>query len=139
VRLRVVDAEGRPLAGVSSRGRGGRGSDEREPMTSAEAEVKSLMPGEERVVLLRHEGRKLGKVVLVREGDDAPGPGVVRLEPLATLEGRVADADGGPVAGATVRADVQPNGDFGLSLPQVATGEDGHFRVPDVPTGCSYA
>jgi hypothetical protein len=108
-------------------------------MTKAEGEVTNLMPGEERIVLVRHEGPKLGKVVRVREGDDAKGPVVVTLEPLAVLTGRVADADGIPVPGATVRTDVLPHGDFGLSLPQVATDEDGRFRVPDVPTGCNYA
>ena len=40
------------------------------------------MPDEERIVLLRHEGRKLGKVVRVKKGDDANGPVVVKLAAL---------------------------------------------------------
>src|SRR5262249_55423947 len=139
IHLKVVDAAGQPLTGVRTQGRTGRSSYEREETTTAETEATNLMPGEERIVLLRHEARKLGKVVRVRAGDDANGPVVVTLEPLAALAGRVADADGNPVAGATVRPDVLPSGDFGLSLPQVATGEDGRFRVPDIPVGCSYA
>ena len=51
------------------------------------------MPDEERIVLLRHEGRKLGKVVRIKQGDDAKGPVVVKLAPLATITGRVVDAD----------------------------------------------
>ncbi len=64
---------------------------------------------------------------------------VVTLEPAATIIGRVLDADGNPVSGATVRTDPQPSGDFRVSLPQVATDKDGRFTVPDVPTGCEYS
>ncbi len=139
VRLSVVDADGKPVIGVSTRGLKGLSSYEREAMASSEGEVANLMPGEERTVLLRHEGRKIGKVVRVRQGDDANGPIVARLEPLAAMTGRVADVDGNPVPGATVRPDLLPSGDFSLSLPQVATDEQGRFLVPDVPVGCDYA
>jgi hypothetical protein len=63
---------------------------------------------------------------------------VVKLAPLATITGRVADADGNAVSGATIRPDVLPSGDFSLRLQQVATDSDGRFRVLDVPTGCDY-
>ena len=33
----------------------------------------------------------------------------------------------------------QPGGDFSLSLGQVASGKEGRFVVPDVPTGCKYS
>ena len=59
---------------------------------------------------------------------------MVTLEPLATITGRVADADGNPVSGATVRPDLLPSGRFfSLNLPQVATDDKGRFVVPDVP------
>ena len=48
------------------------------------------------------------------------------------------DADGNPVSGATIQTDPEPGGDFQPRLPQVATGKDGRFTVPDVPTGCEY-
>ena len=48
------------------------------------------------------------------------------------------DADGNPVAGARVRPDVLPSGDFGLHIAEVVTDPDGRFRVPDAPTGCDY-
>ena len=38
-----------------------------------------------------------------------------------------------PVAGATVRPDLLPGGDFSLRLAEVATDQDGRFLVPDVP------
>jgi hypothetical protein len=91
-----------------------------------------------RMVLLRHEGRKLGKVIQVRKGDDGDGPVVVKLEPTAELTGRVTDADGEPVSGASVQALLLPSGDFSLRLPEATTDPGGRFRVPDVPTGCNY-
>ena len=114
VRFTVVDPDGKPIAGLKTNGRSGRSSYDRDDMTKPEAEVTNLMPDEERIVLLRHEGRKLGKVVRIKKGDDANGPVVVKLAPLATITGRVADADGNPVSGATIRPDVLPAGDFAL-------------------------
>ena len=63
---------------------------------------------------------------------------VVKLAPLATITGRVVDADGNPIAGARVRPDVLRTEISALSFPQVVTGDDGRFRVPDVPAGCDY-
>ena len=91
------------------------------------------------MVWLVHEGRKLGRVIHVKEGDDKNGPVVVTLEPSATITGRIVDADGNPVSGATIRPGLKPGGDFSLGLPQVASGSDGRFTVPNVPTGCEYS
>ena len=110
-----------------------------EPEAQAEFDVVTLGPGEDRMVWLVHEGRKLGRVIHVKEGDDKNGPVVVTLEPSATITGRIVDADGNPVSGATIRPGLKPGGDFSLSLPQVASGSDGRFTVPNVPTGCDYS
>ena len=139
VRLTVVDPEGNPIAGLKTNGRSGRSSYDRDDMAKPDAEVTNLMPDEERIVLLRHEGRKLGKVVTVKKGDDASGPVVVKLAPLA---------DDHRASGRRRRKPDRrrqrfaptcfPHGDFGSSLGQVVTGADGRFRVTDVPTGCDY-
>jgi hypothetical protein len=139
VRLRLVDPAGRAITGVKAAGRVGRGDYEYDEKSAAELDVINLMPDEERIVMIRHEGRKLGRVLMVRPGDDRKGPVVVTLQPLATITGRVADADGNPVARANVRPDLLPSGDYSLHLSDVVTDENGRFRVPDVPTGCDYA
>ena len=54
------------------------------------------------------------------------------------MTGRIVDADGNPIAGAVVRPDVLPSGDFSLNLSQVVSDSGGRFRVSDVPTGCDY-
>jgi beta-lactamase regulating signal transducer with metallopeptidase domain len=138
VRVSVVDPAGKPLAGLRTNGRFGRSSHDRDDMTKPDAEVLNLMPDEERIVVLRHEGRKLGKVVTLKKGDDASGPVVVKLAPLAAITGRVVDDDGNPIPGVRIRPDVLPHGDFGLSFQPVVTGADGRFRVSDVPAGCDY-
>jgi RNA polymerase sigma factor (sigma-70 family) len=140
VRLRIVDPEGKPVAGVTAAGRIGRGQYDREPIKGAELDVVTLAPGEDRMVLVRHVEQKLGKVVQVREGQDKDGPVTVTLEPLARIRGTVVDANGKPVSGAIVRSDPWPHtsGGFNLSLGQIASGHAGEFVMPDVPAGCDY-
>ena len=83
------------------------------------------------MVLVIHEERKLGRVVHVKPGDDKNGPVTVTLEPLATIAGRVTDADGNPVSGATIRTDPLPGGDFSLQPgEQVALRSEGEVRRP---------
>ena len=139
VRLRLVDPRGNPVTGVKTAGRVQRGRYDREAQTQAEIEVVTLGPGEDRMVLLQQEERKLGRMIHIKAGDDKKGPVLMTLEPAATIIGRVLDADGNPVAGATIRTDPRPSGDFPVSLPKVATDQDGRFTVPDVPIGCEYS
>ena len=138
VRVRVVDPEGKPIAGLKTSGRFGRSSFDKVDMPAADAEVANMMPDEQRIFVVRHHERRLGKVTTVKQGDDASGPVVVSLAPVATIRGRVVDAEGNPVAAAKIRPDVLPHGDFGLSLANVVTGADGRFVIEDLPAGCDY-
>jgi hypothetical protein len=137
--VRVVDLEGKPVAGVNVAGRTGRGASARGAQPESEFDVLDLSRDEDRMVMVRHEGRRLGKVIHVHEKDAQSGLVVVVLEPLATITGRLADADGNPVSRATVQANLLPQGDFGLELTGVPTDKDGRFRVSDVPAGCEYS
>ncbi len=140
LRIRVVDSQGQPVTGVKVSGRIGRDRRDQEPQKDAEFDVVTLAPGEDRIILVQHEGRKLGKAVHVHEGDDKKGPVIIALEPLATITGRASDADGNPVSGATIRCQPSPQspGGFSLNLGQFATGEGGKFTLSNVPTGCDY-
>jgi hypothetical protein len=139
VHLRVVDPQGKPVTGVGTGGLSDRGRFDNDVQAQAEFDVVTLGPGEDRMVWLVHEGRRLGRVIHVKEGDDKDGPVVVTLEPSATIAGRVVDHDGNPVSGATIGSNLKPGGDYSLELPQVASGSDGKFTVPNVPTGCAYS
>jgi beta-lactamase regulating signal transducer with metallopeptidase domain len=139
VHLRVVDQQGKLLTGVKTAGRRDRGRYDDETQAQAEFDVVALVPGEDRVVLLVHEGRKLGRAIHVKEGDDKDGPVVVTLEPSATIIGRIVDRDGNPVSGATIQCYAkQPVPGFPIQLPTLASGLDGKFTVANVATGCGY-
>jgi hypothetical protein len=138
VRLRAVDRQGRPVAGAKVSGRTRRGQFARDAQAEAEFEVVALGPDEDRIVLICHEERKLGKVVHVRQGDDMKGKVSVLLEPLAMIVGRVVDAESNPVAGAVIVTDPLPSGSYSLTLGQVAADKQGRFVVPNVPAGCDY-
>ena len=137
VRVRVVDPDGKPLSGSSVVRR--MSTSNRETMHQAEFDVVALGPGEVRSMIVSHDERKLGKVVRTHAGDDKVGPMVVMLEPLATIVGRVEDADENPISGAVVRSALLPTGSNNPSLTRVATSKDGRFQVRDVPTGCDYS
>ena len=130
VRLRAVDAGGKVVEGASGEGKA---------LPGGLIELANLAPDEERIAVVRHEGRKLGKAVRVRPKDGAEGPVDVTLEPLATFVGRVVDPEGDPVPGATVRPDFKDHGFFLKNLGQVVAGKDGRFRVEGVPTGAGYS
>ena len=138
VRFTVVDPDGKPIAGLKTSGRSGRSSYDREDMTKPEAEVTNLMPDEERIVLLRHEGRKLGKVVRSKRGTTRTGRS-------SSSSNRWRRSPAGSSTPMATRSQVQPSGPtcFPAEIShsasqQVATDSDGRFRVPDVPTGCDY-
>jgi beta-lactamase regulating signal transducer with metallopeptidase domain len=139
VKVRIVAPDGGAVSKVETLGRQSRGSYDAKPVESSDAEVTHLYPGEERTVMFRLKDQKLGKVVRVKKGDDAKGPVVVTLEPLATLTGLVVDPEGVGVSGARVRPDLLPSGNFCARLAEVLTDETGKFIVPDVPIGCDYA
>ncbi|MHB1558389.1 MAG: M56 family metallopeptidase [Isosphaeraceae bacterium] len=138
VGLRVVDPQGKPVEGMTAIGRAERGRQDRRPLSASTFDVEGLGPGEDRMVVLQQAARKLGRVVHVKPGDDAKERVVVKLEPAATITGRVVDADNQPVPGALVGTQPQPGGDFSPRLPEIVSGKDGRFSFTNIPVGCQY-
>jgi hypothetical protein len=138
VRLRVVDPRGEPVTGVTTAGRRERGEYDDEAQSEAEFEVLTLQPGEHRLVLLVHKSQKLGRVIQVKAGDDKNGPVVVTLDPTATIAGRIVDPDGNPVSSAIIRCKPLPGDNFYIKVPELVSGQDGKFTIPNLPTGCGY-
>jgi hypothetical protein len=139
VRVQIMDMQGNAISGASTLGLTGKGSFDRDPLKTSDGVVTNLLNDEERTVKFVDETRKIGRVVQVHKGDDAKGPVKVRLSPLAMITGRVLDAEGEPVAGATVRPYLLPSGSFAPHLSDVATNKDGRFIIPSVPIGCEYS
>ncbi len=74
------------------------------------------------------------------ELDEAAGStdlGVLELEPGASIRGLVVDADGGPIAGAEIRASSRESQVISMMVwrrddrPAALTGADGHFEIAD--------
>jgi hypothetical protein len=137
VAVELLDTEGRPIDGVEAMGRSAFGHDY--GRFGPRLDIINLGPDETRQVVFRHEKRSLGKVVQISAKRAQSGSLSIRLEPLATITGRVVDPDGKPVLAARVRPDLQPSRDFGLSIAGAATDREGRFRVENVPVGCDYS
>jgi RNA polymerase sigma factor (sigma-70 family) len=140
-RLVVHDADGKLLAGAWA-----AGLTEQWPityqLTEPSATVYALDPATPRTLVLYHAGRHLGGTVTVR--GDEKDPVVAKLGPLARLSGRLLDADGQPLGGATVS--VVAHGQIARELyrfaapcgPPVVADKDGRYALADVLPGVPF-
>jgi RNA polymerase sigma factor (sigma-70 family) len=141
VTVTVDDPDGRPLGGTKVAGLtdlfpGAFEYEQESPIF----EVHGLDPPKPRRVTITHAGRKLIGTAYLR-GDEA-GPQTVRLQPWATITGRVVDDDGQPHRGLSIlsidgifpkRPDVQ-----GILPGEVRIGRDGRFHVERLVPGLRY-
>ncbi|MHB1424222.1 MAG: sigma-70 family RNA polymerase sigma factor [Gemmataceae bacterium] len=154
VKGKLVDSEGRPLVGVLATSL--RDDWHWEPLQALETDeftVLGMEPNRPRLVCFVHEEKKLAGSVVVRGDEKAPL--TVKLQPWATVSGRLLDADGKPIANATlwftevpVRKPGQPMSlDTGLHVvehsaykpnPDPRTDEQGRFRVERLVPGLQY-
>jgi RNA polymerase sigma factor (sigma-70 family) len=104
IRGQFVDPEGKPLAGVKVRGLHQTGESWSEPLPTAEFMAAAPHPDRPRRLTFRHDGRKLIGTALVKAG----GTDLVdfRLEPSATVTGRLLDTDGRPIVRAMITVPV---------------------------------
>jgi RNA polymerase sigma factor (sigma-70 family) len=148
---RLIDPEGRPIAGAGSFGLRARWGIAR-TLDADTFEVNGLDPGHPRRVIFTHQDRKLvGAVVLKDEDMNSNTPLVVKLVPGGSITGRLVDDDGLPLARAKLNV---MNFDLdGMNLPFRGPGAlwpsnetftvdaDGRFRVegfvPGVETDVS--
>ena len=96
---------------------------------------------ERRVLVLRDVEGALGKVIAARLADAPRRQLSVRLEPAATVAGRVVGADGKPVGSASIRVETAMDGVGDRQQRRVAstkTQEDGRFQI-DLFPGCDYS
>src|SRR5262249_40390855 len=129
LKLRFVDPDGQSLSGVTIIGglipRGYRPAG-RVPgpvAAGAEPQVEALLSNEQRLLLLHHAQRNLGKAIHVVASDAKDGAITVVLEPCATVTGRLLNAAGGPVRGAI--GFTAEEADYALQLPPVQTDAEG--------------
>jgi hypothetical protein len=137
----VVGPDGKPLSGWRAYNLG-RLPDTWDPKPSACASftVRAFNPSRPRPVLFVHEGRRLGARLVPPGG--GPEPLTVKLEPAATLTGRLIDAGGLPRAGASLPV-VWSDKHFDVSFPHLPAGARsdalGRFRVEGLVPGLRYS
>jgi RNA polymerase sigma factor (sigma-70 family) len=138
---RVVDPEGKPLAGVEAAGLSSPIGNWEEPLTSADFKAMALEPAQPRRVAFRYTGRKLAAIAVLR--GDEPEPVIVKLQPLGAVTGRLLDAEGKPIAGASVQYWVHRSFAEGLAgwvIPgnkplRIASDGKGRFRIDGLIAG----
>jgi RNA polymerase sigma factor (sigma-70 family) len=137
--VKIVDADGKPVAGtwvMNARPYGGTSK----PLDGAECIVTALDPAAPRRLYAQHDEKKLGGF-LTLDGKET-GPAVLKLEPTATVTGRVVDRDGAPVKEARVSPSyddpeigIQFNTRDHYDTRPVLTDADGKFTLTNIPAG----
>jgi beta-lactamase regulating signal transducer with metallopeptidase domain/protocatechuate 3,4-dioxygenase beta subunit len=97
-------------------------------------ELSGLGRNESRPLLIFQLGRRFGKVLLARNDDKVARGLTVKLEPCATIKGRLLDADGNAIEAVRLSAAAYGQ-DYWLPAGQCATGRDGRFVLDNLPPG----
>lgn len=148
VTLTAAADDGKPLSGVLTAGQTLRDHGfvtEHEVHTLPKGENKFTVYGltakEVRVVLALHPEKKLAGARLVT----ATSEGQLTLRPLQPIRGTFTDADGTPLAGATVGIVCNMNGLISLFREHApkwqvsaVTDKDGKFEIPDAISGVPF-
>jgi protocatechuate 3,4-dioxygenase beta subunit/predicted DNA-binding protein (UPF0251 family) len=141
----VVGPDGQPLAGARTLGLDGKVFWHHKGMKAAEFEG-SFVPGEPRnpPVLFQHPGKGLVGVAEAPKGKS--GSITVRMEPGATVTGRLVGADGRPRRGVELRVTFHPwKGSganwaswFDYSPERIKTDQEGRFRIEALLPGYEF-
>ncbi len=123
--VRVVDPAGRPLSGVRIKFQP-LVVNLSEPQRTAEFQVKALLPEETRPIFAFHEGLKLAGSIDVRAAET--GITELRLQPWASVAGRLVDKDGGGRAKVDILYQQRYNS-------PVTTDSQGRFRIDGIVPG----
>ncbi len=135
LRISLVDRAGKAVSGASVLDDSSAGDGL--PKGSS-FEVKELAPHETRKIAIYHQGRQIGKY-LVLKADEQKAPAMtVKLEPCATLVGRLVDEEGVPFEGVEVQASPAPGGYPYFFIPIVVSKADGTFECRGLFPGCDY-
>ncbi|WP_422931853.1 sigma-70 family RNA polymerase sigma factor [Singulisphaera sp. PoT] len=140
--ITVVDSDGHPVIGVQPIGLTAQPYDFERKFRAATFPITGLHPERPRRIIFTSEDRKLIGILMAR--GDSETPNTVRLQPWATLTGRILDEQGQPAPGASLSPDAAieraAREDAGIGvLPGVTADNQGRFRVERLVPGQSYA
>jgi hypothetical protein len=137
---KVLDPEGRPLAGANCRGLSPH-SGAWLLLGSEDFMVRQYRPDAPRVVQFYHKERKLAGWQVVQGSQQSPI--TVRLQPWGVLTGRIVDTQGKPMAKILLKGgDGGNRNDPAIAdlLPELYsfTDENGGFRIEGLAPGMKY-
>jgi len=101
-------------------------------------ELAGLAPKESRTYQITQWQRKIAKVFTFEYDEKASQTLTVKLEPCATVRGRLLDEEGSPLKNVQVFAEAMRNGHawFSLYTSGPMTDADGHFAIENLAAGC---
>jgi RNA polymerase sigma factor (sigma-70 family) len=152
---KLLDPDGRPLTGVVATDLRGDGTGPDWPaLRTADFTVVGLEPGRPRLICFIHLEKKLAGSLIVR--DDADSARVVKLQPWATVSGRLLDSKGDPIKNSSLefteipkRRTGQPSPlDVGIYIREpisgpptdlVSTDDEGRFFAARLIPGLKYS
>ena len=135
VRLAIQDVEGNLVTGTTIQGLATNGHID--TVQDAVQIATNFGPTESRSIIVRHDTRRIGRVIRVGYEEVKEEQLPVVLEPFATVQGRLMLDEGHAATGVVLEARVLPSEDFSPSLREVATDLEGTFQL-DLLSGCKY-
>ena len=140
IRGRFVDPDGQPLVGVTVRGLARTGDIGSAALATADFTARPPHPDRPRRLTYRHDGKKLVGTTIIAAGSAKAIE--LKLEPWATLTGRLLDADGKPIVRATIYAPAGAGRDGKtvdtLRLGTFFTDATGRFKIDGLLPGVAY-
>jgi beta-lactamase regulating signal transducer with metallopeptidase domain len=133
IHIHLVDGAGQPVSGAAALDGSSEGQ-----VTGSTVKVKELAPHETRNVAIYHQGRQIGKYLVLKADEKLPSAMTVTLEPCAMLVGRLVDDEGIPFQGVEVQASPAPGTYPYFFIPIVVSHADGTFECRGMFPGCDY-
>ena len=148
----ILDPEGKPVVGVQTRGLTPQPWDNEPPLRAATVPITKLHPTRSRRITYLKKDRKLIGFLLAR--GDGEAPYTVRLQPWATVSGRIVDENGDPLEEKQVlpgrnpaAVGLAPNPKLVIAtrddplagtFPDSGTDGKGRFRIDQLVPGLRY-